>query len=223
MDLTRTPVYTSQLNRGRYAMRSWQANRPFGPMLSFNKTLDNAIRRQSALATVPVTSAGPTVMPPKAMAIKRVDQGSAAEYENTAQARTWSGSTCSAASLTAVLRSRGLNVRIADVMRAMPGALTPELGLVSRPGLVKAAEKFGLSARDDIRTFNDLKRASTSGDPVLVDVRNKKFPEGHWLVVRNVTPTDVEVVDSSGYRIKSMSHDQFLRDWSGRGIRINGS
>jgi hypothetical protein len=224
IDLARAPAYTSQLNRGRYAMRSWQANRPFGPMLSFNTTLDSAIRKQSALATASTPSAKPaTIAPTRATAVKRVDQGSPAEYDNAAQAKTWSGSTCSAASLTAVLRSRGVNVRIADVMKAMPGALTPELGLVSRSGLVQAAEKFGLRARDDLRTFDDLKRASVAGDPVLVDVRNKKFPEGHWLVVRNITATDIEVVDSSGYRIKSMSRDQFLRDWSGRGIRVSGS
>jgi ABC-type bacteriocin/lantibiotic exporter with double-glycine peptidase domain len=122
-----------------------------------------------------------------------------------------------------VLRSRGVNVRIADVMKAMPGAMTPELGLVSRPGLVQAAEKFGLKARDEVRTYDDLRRASASGDPVLVDVRNRQFPEGHWLVVKKVSASEVEVVDSSGYRLSSIPTKQFLRDWSGKGIRVSGT
>jgi ABC-type bacteriocin/lantibiotic exporter with double-glycine peptidase domain len=190
-------------------------------MNSFSSALDIAARKQAATkaSTRPKTAAAPA----KAADIKRVDQGNTAEYDNAAQARTWSGSTCSAASLTAVLRSRGVNVRIADVMKAMPGAITPELGLVSRSGLVQAAQKFGLRARDDVRTFDDLRRASAAGDPVLVDVRNRKFPDGHWLVVRKVTASAVEVADSSGYRIKSIPRDQFLRDWSGKGVRVNGS
>lgn len=181
--------------------------------LGFNATLDRAMRAQTLGSPRPI---GPS-------AVQRVDQASHAEYDNVAQARLWGGSTCSAASLTAVLRSRGSTVRIADVMRAMPGGLTPELGLVSRPSLVEAAEKFGLRARDDVRTLDDLRKATSSGAPVLVDIRNQKFPDGHWLVVKGVKGNQVDVADSSGLRLTSLPVDQFLRDWSGKGIRVGGS
>src|SRR4051812_14185797 len=85
--------------------------------------------------------------------ISRVSQTNAAEYDSAEQARGWGGSTCSAASLTAVLRSRGLPVRIADVLRAMPGGVTPEQGLVSRPALVQAAARYGLKAADDVTDY----------------------------------------------------------------------
>ncbi|MFN0074112.1 MAG: cysteine peptidase family C39 domain-containing protein [Chloroflexota bacterium] len=207
IDIARTSVPLSTLSRGRYANHSWQSSP------TFNTTLDRVIRRQSQIgsSTNRVESA-----------MRRVDQGSVSEYDNVAQARLWGGSTCSAASLTAVLRSRGINVRIADVMKAMPGALTPELGLISRQGLVQAAEKFGLRAQDDVRTMDDLRRTTATGAPVMVDVRSARFPEGHWLVVKKVTAAAVEVVDSSGYRMTSIPADQFLREWSGKGIRVNG-
>lgn len=207
-DFVSPPALASAALRGRYANFSWQSS------LAFNSALNRAVRTQSLLGSATRTTQA---------ALSRVDQGNAKEYDNAAQARVWKGSTCSAASLTAVLRSRGINVRIADVMKAMPGALTPELGLVSRTGLVKAAESFGLQARDDVRTFDDLQRATSSGGPVMVDVTNSKFPEGHWLVVQRATPTSVEVVDSSGYRLTSIPTNQFLRDWSGKGIRVNAS
>jgi ABC-type bacteriocin/lantibiotic exporter with double-glycine peptidase domain len=181
--------------------------------MRFHSLLDQAMRAKPGLSAS---------TPRPALSPQRVDQANVNEYENLAQARAWRGSTCSAASLTSVLRAHGLNTRIADVMKAMPGAITPELGLVSRQGLVRAAEHFGLKARDDVRTFDDLRRATASGTPVLVDVQNRQFPEGHWLVVKSATPTSVNVVDSSGYRLTSIPSDQFLRDWSGRGIRVNG-
>src|SRR5207248_6147733 len=116
----------------------------------------------------------------------------------------WSGSTCSAASLTAVLRSRGASVRIADVMRAMPGGITPELGLVSRPALVAAANKFGLNARDDVTSYEALQRATASGQPVLVDIRSARFPAGHWIAVTGADASGLQIADSSGYDMKSM-------------------
>src|SRR5436190_1209575 len=95
----------------------------------------------------------------------RPDRGAAAPLGG-------SGSTCSAASLTAVLRSRGVAVRIADVMAAMPGGLTPDQGLISRPALVKAAAHFGLELRDDVTSYEGLREVTSSGQPVLVDMTN---------------------------------------------------
>lgn len=150
------------------------------------------------------------------------DQTSINEYENVAQARAWGFSTCSAASLTAVLRAAGQDVRIADVMKEMPGGMTIKLGLVSRPSLVNAANTFGAKATDDVTSYDALKEATQNGQPVLVDIRNAKFPEGHWIVVTGVDDTGIRCADSSRYDLTSIPRGEFQRSWSSRGIRLEG-
>jgi uncharacterized protein YvpB len=154
--------------------------------------------------------------------IKGSDQTSANEYENVAQARAWGFSTCSAASLTAVLRAAGQDVRIADVMQEMPGGMTIKLGLVSRPSLVNAANTFGAKATDDVTSYDALKQATENGQPVLVDIRNAKFPEGHWIVVTGVDDNGITCADSSRYDLTSIPRGEFQRSWSSRGIRLEG-
>lgn len=154
--------------------------------------------------------------------IKGFDQTSVGEYENAAQARAWGYSTCSAAALTAVLRAAGQDVKIADVMKAMPGGITIKQGLVSRPSLVNAANQFGAKATDDVTSYEALKEATDTGQPVLVNFRNEKFPEGHWLVVTGVDEAGVRTADSSRYDLTSMSKAELLRSWSSRGIRLEG-
>lgn len=154
--------------------------------------------------------------------IKGSDQTSVNEYESVTQARAWGFSTCSAASLTAVLRAAGQDVRIADVMKEMPGGMTIQLGLVSRPSLVKAAGAFGVRATDDVTSYEALKAATEDGQPVLVDIRNGKFPEGHWIVVTGVDENGIRCADSSRYDLTSMPRGEFLRSWSSRGIRLEG-
>ncbi len=155
-------------------------------------------------------------------AIRGFDQTSVAEYDSPAQARTWGLATCSAAALCAVLRGSGRQVRIADVMRAMPGGLTPQRGLVSRPALVHAAAQFGADARDDVHGYEALRRATEAGQPVLVSFTNRTFPEGHWVVVTGASDAGVEVADSSRYDLTFIPRDQFTGAWNGRGIRIAG-
>jgi hypothetical protein len=154
--------------------------------------------------------------------IKGSDQTAVSEYDSVAQARAWGYSTCSAASLTAVLRAAGQDVKIADVMQAMPGGMTIKLGLVSRPSLVNAANQFGAKATDDVTSYEALKQATDNGQPVLVDIRNGKFAEGHWIVVTGVDENGVKVADSSRYNLTSIPRGEFLRSWSSRGIRLEG-
>jgi uncharacterized protein YvpB len=154
--------------------------------------------------------------------IKGFDQTKANEYESAAQAKAWGYSTCSAASLTAVLRAAGQDVKIADVMKAMPGGMTIKLGLVSRPSLVNAANQFGAKATDDVTSYEALKQATDNGQPVLVDIRNSKFPEGHWIVVTGVDENGITCADSSRYDLTSISRGDFQRSWSSRGIRLEG-
>lgn len=154
--------------------------------------------------------------------IKGFDQTSVGEYENAAQARAWGYSTCSAAALTAVLRAAGKDVKISDVMKEMPGGMTIKLGLVSRPSLMNAAGQFGVTATDDVKGYEALKATTDSGQPVLVSIRNEKFPDGHWLVVTGVDETGVRTADSSRYDLTSISKADFLRSWSTSGIRLEG-
>lgn len=154
--------------------------------------------------------------------IEGFDQTSVSEYENPAQARAWGYSTCSAAALTAVLRAAGQDVKIADVMKAMPGGMTIEQGLVSRPSLVNAANQFGAKATDDVNGYEALDQATENGQPVLVSIRDNRFPEGHWLVVTGVDENGVQVADSSRYDLTTIPRGEFLRSWSGRGIRLEG-
>src|SRR5262249_49674995 len=142
--------------------------------------------------------------------IKGFDQTLTSEYDSVAQARAWGYSTCSAASLTAVLRAAGKDVRIADVMKAMPGGMTIALGLVSRPSLVNAANQFGGKATDDVTSYETLKQATDNGQPVLVDIRNGKFPEGHFIVVTGVDENGVKCADSSRYNMTSIAKGEFL-------------
>ena len=154
--------------------------------------------------------------------IKGFDQTKASEYDSPAQARTWGYSTCSAAALTAVLRAAGKDVKISDVMREMPNGMTVALGLVSRPSLVNAANAFGAKATDDVTSYEGLRAATESGQPVLVDVRSKKFPEGHFVVVTGVDADGVRVADSSRYDLTHIPRDEFTSIWSGKGIRVDG-
>lgn len=150
--------------------------------------------------------------------VERVPQRAENEYRDIAEARRWGPSACSAATLTALLRSRGTPVRITDVIGVMGNAIDTELGLVSRPGFVRAAESFGLSLTDRALTYDDLTRTARPDRPVALDITNGLFPEGHWLVVTGADPTGVDVVDSSGYALTRLTRGEFLAAWSGRAM-----
>jgi Transglycosylase SLT domain len=155
-------------------------------------------------------------------AIPRVGQGDPAEYDGAYSVGTWACCTCSAASLTAVARGFGRPVRIADTMRLMPGAITTRLGLVNRPALVGAARALGLRAADDVIGYEHLRAATAAGQPVLLDITNGTFPDGHWLVVTGVGDDGVRVIDSAGTRLTFIARSTFVPSWSGRGIRLAG-
>ena len=107
-------------------------------------------------------------------------------------------------------------------MKAMPGGMTIKLGLVSRPSLVNAANQFGAKATDDVAGYESLKEATDKGQPVLVSIRNGKFPEGHWIVVTGVDDNGIKCADSSRYDLTSIPRSEFTRSWDNRGIRLEG-
>jgi ABC-type bacteriocin/lantibiotic exporter with double-glycine peptidase domain len=112
-------------------------------------------------------------------------------------------------------------VKVGDIVRVLEGAggITVAQGLVSRPALLATARKFGLGAEDRALSYDQL-AAATREHPVLVDITNAKFPEGHWLVVTGTDPTGVNIVDSSGYRLTRMSRSEFQAAWSGRAVQL---
>lgn len=218
--LSRGMLPPGQARAGAFsqALQTAAARRATGPARA-SVAGAGSVRLLSAGNAGRAGSAVPRVAAP-AGRIQAIDQTDAREYESAAQARLWGGSTCSATALTAVLRSRGVAASIADVLKAMAGGITVERGLVSRPALVAAAARFGLQAQDNVTSYDALQQATAAGQPVLVDVTNGRFPEGHWLVVTGADQRGVSVVDSSGYHLTSMSRDEFLAAWSKRGIRI---
>jgi hypothetical protein len=105
----------------------------------------------------------------------------------------------------------------------MPGAVSLDVGLVSRSSLVEAAKHFGLEAREDVSDYGQIERATSAGQPVLADVVNTRFPEGHWILITSAGPSGVQIADSSGFDLKSMSREEFTASWAGRGIRLVGA
>ncbi len=121
-----------------------------------------------------------------------------------------------------MLKAAGHDVKIADVMKAMPGGMTIKLGLVSRPSLVNAANQFGATATDDVKGYEALKEATDKGQPVLVSIRTGKCPEGHWIDVTGVDDNGITCADSSRYDYTSLPKSEFVRSWDSRGIRLEG-
>lgn len=153
--------------------------------------------------------------------IRPILQTDPKEYATAEEARRWGASSCSAASLAAVLRAAGRPVRVGDVVRTLEsaGGITVAQGLVSRAALASTARRFGLDAADRPLSYNQLAVAARRG-PVLVDVTSARFPQGHWLVVTGVDAGGVSVADSSGYRLTRLSRAELLSTWSGRGVLL---
>ncbi len=156
---------------------------------------------------------------PVAGVVRPVLQADTSEYASSAEARTWAASSCSAASLTAVLRSVGSTARVGDVVRALQTSrgITVAQGLTSRSALVDVARRFGLDAQDRAMTYDQLGKAAATG-PVLVDIKNARFPEGHWLAVTAADANGVSLVDSSGFQLTHMTRAELQAAWSGRGV-----
>ncbi len=145
---------------------------------------------------------------------QRVFQREVAEYRSAQEAATWGPSACSAATLTAVLRSRGSNARIADVIDRLGPNIDRQRGLLDRRALSRVASELGLANTIRSLDYNGLRQAVQAGQPVMTDVTNAQFPAGHWLVVTGVDDGGVTVVDSSGYNLTRIDRQTWERSWS---------
>ncbi|HEU5369419.1 MAG TPA: C39 family peptidase, partial [Ktedonobacterales bacterium] len=139
-------------------------------------------------------------------------------------------SACSPAALTMALRGWGAHVRIGQVLDRLIAlkAITPSAGLLRAGALETVAKGYGFRGITFWQwKLEDVARVTKQGVPVLVDVVDAKrqtpypgFFVGHWLVVVKVSGNQVEVRDSSGYHIQSLSRALFHTLFTGIGVVI---
>lgn len=205
------------------------------PMLTLLLVLPGHLRLPWLAPTSPALLQGPAGSPPPvasvAQHVQAFYQGDpSVGWDSRAQYETWWKSACSPAALTMDLRAWGAPVGIGQVLDRLIAlkAITPQQGLLSASALATVAEGYGFHAV----TFwhwqlSDMAQVTKQGVPVLVDVVDAQqqtpypgFVVGHWLVVTGVTATAVQVADSSGYHIKTLTPALFQRLSTGIGVVI---
>ncbi len=151
-------------------------------------------------------------------------------WDSQQQYQTWWPSACSPAALTMVLDAWGAQVRIGQVLDRLIArqAITPENGLLNANALAQVANDFGYQAL----TFwnwseQQVADVTAQGAPVMVDVvdANQETPYpgfvvGHWLTVVDVSPDHIDVRDSSGYHIKTLTPQVFRILYTGIGVVV---
>lgn len=161
--------------------------------------------------TRPIQAAG---APARGEVARRVFQRDPAEYRSATETAAWGPSACSAATLTAVARARGSNVKISDVIDRLGSGIDRQVGLLDRRKLAQVANDLGMPTGVRTMDYQGLREAVKAGHPVMTDITNGQFPDGHWLVVSGVDDAGVSVVDSSGYNLTRIDRQTFERSWS---------
>lgn len=179
------------------------------------------------------TSAWPTPTPVSSVAqrVPMLYQGDPTiGWDSTAQYQTWWPSACSAVALTADLHGWGTHVSVGAVLDALwnLGAISVASGLTDATALAGVAEQYGYQA--DIFwhwSAQEVAQLTGQGVPVLVllvDARQQTpypaFVVGHWLVVVSSSASLVEVRDSSGYRIHSLTQPVFHTLFTGIAVVV---
>ena len=151
-------------------------------------------------------------------------------WDSPAQYHAWWPSACSAVALTAELRGWGTHVSVGAVLDALwnLGAISVASGLTDATALAGVAEQYGYQAS----TFwhwsaQEVAQVTAQGVPVLVllvDARQQTpypgFVVGHWLVVVSTSATQVEVRDTSGYRIHTLFPSLFHTLFTGVAVVV---
>ncbi|HEU5198447.1 MAG TPA: C39 family peptidase [Ktedonobacterales bacterium] len=151
-------------------------------------------------------------------------------WDSQQQYQTWWPSACSPAALTMVLNAWGAQVRIGQVLDRLIArqAITPENGLLNANALAQVANDFGYQART-FWNWNEQQVADVTaqGAPVMIDVVDTQqqtpypgFVVGHWLTVVGVSPDHIDVRDSSGYHIKTLTPEVFHILYTGIGVVV---
>ena len=185
--------------------------------------------------TAPLSSGTSTPAPAPALSVaskvQAFYQGDASVgWDDQQQYQTWWPSACSPAALTMVLNAWGAQLRIGQVLDRLIArqAITPENGLLRADALALVANDFGYQAL----TFwswseKQVAEITAQGAPVMVDVVDTKretpypgFVVGHWLTVVGVSPDHIDVRDSSGYHIKTLTPHVFHTLFKGIGVVV---
>lgn len=151
-------------------------------------------------------------------------------WDSSQQYQTWWPSACSPAALTMVLKAWGAPVRIGQVLDRLIArqAITPENGLLNANALALVANDFGYQAMTFWRwSEQQVAEVTAQGAPVMVDVVDTKretpypgFVVGHWLTVVGVSADHIDVRDSSGYHIKTLTPHVFHTLFKGIGVVV---
>jgi hypothetical protein len=174
----------------------------------------------------------PTQIPfPVAKRVEAFYQGDASiGWDSRAQYETWWPSACSPAALTMTLRAWGTQVGIGPVLDRLitHHAITPERGLLNAEALSLVAQEYGYEAKT-FRRWNatQVAQVTAQGIPVLVDVVDARqqtpypgFVVGHWLVIVAVLGDQVQVADSSGYHIHTLTPSLFHTLFAGVAVVV---
>ncbi|HLV98699.1 MAG TPA: C39 family peptidase [Ktedonobacterales bacterium] len=207
-----------------------------GGMLLFPALALLTVLAHLALAETPgLRRPGPASPPPvpshAASQVQAFYQGDPGiGWDSRAQYETWWPSACSPAALSMDLRAWGVPVRIGQVLDRLIAqhAITPQQGLLHAEALATVAKGYGLHTETFWTwTLADVAQVTRQGVPVLVNVVDAKqqtpypgFVVGHWLVVTGVSATAVQVADSSGYHIHSLSPALFRLLATGIGVVV---
>ncbi len=153
-----------------------------------------------------------------------------AGWDSPQQYARWWPSACSPAALTMVLRAWGKPVQVGQVLDQLIArhAITPEHGLLHADALEQVAKAYGLQAQTFWHwTTQQMAGVVAQGIPVLVLLVDAKrqtpypgFVVGHWLVVVRVSASQIEVRDSSGYHLRSLSPKLFQTLFTGVSVVV---
>lgn len=136
-------------------------------------------------------------------------------WDSTRRYQIWWPSACSVAALTAVSRAWGTHVGIGPALDRLwtLHAISAEQGLLHSEALASVAGQYGYQAQLAWQwSAPQVASIAAQGVPVLVllvDTHQQTpypaFVIGHWLVVVSLSASLVEVRDSSGYHIHTLT------------------
>ncbi len=142
-----------------------------------------------------------------------------AGYDSQAQHDAWWDSVCSAASFTEVAHAWGnKDVTLGQVLDRLlahdPPYITTYGGLMSQDGWEWMAQAYGLKAQVawHAYTFDSLvKQVTTSGIPMVIGMEggSTDSPWGHFVVVTGGDSNQVQIADSSLWKMQSLPRSFF--------------
>jgi hypothetical protein len=157
-------------------------------------------------------------------ALKRLAQLDPNQYSSEQEYSLWAASACSTAAITEVINAYGYNYRISDILHIEIGqsVISPELGLLKLSGIDRTVAQFGFStAQLKNAPLDSILSVANHGWPIIVNFPpGRDWSTGHFLVVTGGDSSTILLADSSSYNITSLSHQQFLQDWSGFAVIV---